>query len=289
MAKRRKASKRKARGNQTCFVIMPFGLPYDRYYNNIMAPAVVDANLEPLRADSLFRSSNIVADIWKLTRESSVLLADLSGKNPNVFYELGLAHALGKPVVLTASTIDDVPFDLRGLRVLIYDREDEAWGAKLQEGITKALSETLADVAGAIPSPFVNASRPPRPEEAPIGLEFRRVWEELHALRSQFADGRSLARPAVITTNVRPTPEALALVPPIKRKATISRRPELLSVAREEILAPLLTHLLAGNYINGIKLIREHTGLGLAPSKDIVDRMRFWLNQTGHRTPGVDG
>jgi len=47
-----------------------------------------------------------------------VLLADLTGKNPNVFYELGLAHALAKPVILIAETLDDIPFDLRALRVI---------------------------------------------------------------------------------------------------------------------------------------------------------------------------
>ena len=61
--------------------------------------------------------------------------ADLSGKNPNVFYELGLAHAIGKPVVMVAATIDDVPFDLRGLRTILYDKENEAWGEELRERI----------------------------------------------------------------------------------------------------------------------------------------------------------
>ncbi|HEX3745946.1 MAG TPA: hypothetical protein VHW09_18520 [Bryobacteraceae bacterium] len=82
-----------------CFVIMPFGGWLDDYYKAIYRPAIEAANLEPHRADDLFRPSTIVNDIWAYTRKAKLLLADLTGKNPNVFYELGLAHALAKPVV----------------------------------------------------------------------------------------------------------------------------------------------------------------------------------------------
>src|SRR4051812_15457487 len=106
----------------TCFVIMPFGQDQDRYFSKVYAPAIKKAGLQPLRADSVFRSSGIVDDIWRLTQQATVLLADLTGQNANVFYELGLAHARGKPVVLTAATLDDIPFDLRSLRVQVSDR-----------------------------------------------------------------------------------------------------------------------------------------------------------------------
>jgi len=49
--------------------------------------------------------------------KSKVLLAEVTDKNPNVFYELGLAHAARKPVIFTSGKLDDVPFDLRHLRV----------------------------------------------------------------------------------------------------------------------------------------------------------------------------
>ncbi len=147
-----------------CFIIMPFGSPFDRYFANIFAPAAVDANLDPVRADSLFASTQIISDIWRLTREATVLLADLSGKNPNVFYELGLAHALGKPVVLVANNIDDVPFDLRSLRVIVYEKEDESWGEHLRERVVNALLETCKDLASAVPLPFVDRPQIDRPK-----------------------------------------------------------------------------------------------------------------------------
>ena len=104
----------------TCFVMMPFGEWFDRYYQEIYVPAIKDAGLEPVRADELFTTGSVVEQIWEQIEKSKLLLADLSGKNPNVFYELGLAHAAKKPVIFTSSAVDDVPFDLRHLRVIIY-------------------------------------------------------------------------------------------------------------------------------------------------------------------------
>jgi hypothetical protein len=54
---------------------------------------------------------------------SGGFVADLTSKNPNVFYELGMAHAMGKEVVLLAQSLDDVPFDLRPVRTIIYDND----------------------------------------------------------------------------------------------------------------------------------------------------------------------
>jgi hypothetical protein len=76
---------------------MPFGGQFDVYYELIYRPAVAEVGLRPIRADSLFGSRAIIQDIWALTKTAAVILADLTTRNPNVFYELGLAHALGKP------------------------------------------------------------------------------------------------------------------------------------------------------------------------------------------------
>src|SRR5687767_13683863 len=99
-----KASKSKSKGSKgsktgsgptgrpekdICFVIMPFGGWLDDYYTDIYCPAIKAAGLAPHRADDLFRPSTIVNDIWAYTKKARLVLADLSGKNPNVFYELG--------------------------------------------------------------------------------------------------------------------------------------------------------------------------------------------------------
>ena len=91
----------------TCFVMMPFAEPFETYYNKIFCPAIIKTYLAPVRADDLFRPSVIVSDIWQMIRDAKLLLAEMTNKNANVFYELGLAHAIGKPVVLVSKTEDE--------------------------------------------------------------------------------------------------------------------------------------------------------------------------------------
>lgn len=138
----------------TCFVMMPFGNWEDKYYQSIYGPAIREAGLEPIRADELFHTGSVVEQIWEQIDKAKVLLADLSGRNPNVFYELGLAHASRKPVVFTTSNIDDVPFDLRHLRVITYDFREPYWATALQEGVTDYLRNAMKDPAKSIPQPF---------------------------------------------------------------------------------------------------------------------------------------
>lgn len=139
-----------------CFVIMPFGGWRDNYYQDIYQPAIIKAGLLPKRADDLYRPSNIVKEIWELTKNAKLLLADLTGKNPNVMYELGLAHAIRKPAVLVTENIDDIPFDLRGLRVLDYDKDNPRWAEILQSNITQSLVEVLNNPIASVPVPFMD-------------------------------------------------------------------------------------------------------------------------------------
>lgn len=139
---------------ESCFVIMPFAEPFETYFKRIIKPAIDENDLYTARGDSLFRSTHIMDDIWSSIKDASLVVAELTGKNPNVYYELGLAHALKKPAILIASNIEDVPFDLRPLRVLVYDKNDPDWGTLLKENISSAIKETLASPTEAIPHTF---------------------------------------------------------------------------------------------------------------------------------------
>ena len=141
----------------SCFTIMPFGGWFDDYYASVYKPAIEAAGLKPKRADDLYRPSTIVNDIWTYTRAAKLVLADLTGKNANVFYELGLAHALAKPVVLVAESMNDVPFDLRALRVIEYDKNEPRWGDTLRDKIIQSISEVLASPLASVPSAFIEA------------------------------------------------------------------------------------------------------------------------------------
>lgn len=138
----------------TCFVMMPFGGWFDRYYQEIYSKAIKDAGFEPVRGDEIFTTGSVVEQIWEQVTKSKVLLADLTDKNANVFYELGLAHAAGKPVVLTSNRLDDVPFDLRHLRVIIYDTREPDWATKLFKLVSDHLKSAKSEPDKSIPQPF---------------------------------------------------------------------------------------------------------------------------------------
>lgn len=138
----------------TCFVMMPFGEWFDRYYQEIYVPAIKEAGFEPVRADELFTTGSVVEQIWDQIEKAKLLLADLSGKNANVFYELGLAHAARKPVVFTSSGVEDVPFDLRHLRVIIYDIREPEWATRLRKSIADYLRNAIKEPGKSIPHPF---------------------------------------------------------------------------------------------------------------------------------------
>lgn len=128
----------------SCFVMMPFAEPIGGYYKSIYEPAINKSGLRAIRADDdIFATGKIIDQVWSGITAAKVLVAELTGRNPNVFYELGLAHALNKPVVLVSSNQADVPFDLQHIRVIYYDMRDPFWGekliAKVSENIVSAL------------------------------------------------------------------------------------------------------------------------------------------------------
>ena len=135
----------------TCFVVMPFAPPQGDYYMKIYEPAIQKAGLTPVRADAeIFGAGKIMDQIWAGINESKVLVAELTTRNPNVFYELGLAHALEKPVVLVSSNEDDVPFDLHHIRVIYYDMTDPFWGQKLLEKVAENILSAIKNPEEAI-------------------------------------------------------------------------------------------------------------------------------------------
>ena len=109
--------------DNSCFVLMPFTTEYhlkEVYEDNIQT-TVHNCGMTCLRADDILNNDAIIEDIWGQINKAKVIIADLTGKNPNVFYELGIAHTIGKEVIMISQNIDDVPFDLRYLRVIVYE------------------------------------------------------------------------------------------------------------------------------------------------------------------------
>ena len=90
----------KVGADDSCFVVMSFAPPIGGYFQTIYEPAIKKAGLRAVRADAdIFGTGKIMDQIWSGINAAKVLVAELTTRNPNVFYELGLAHAKEKPVV----------------------------------------------------------------------------------------------------------------------------------------------------------------------------------------------
>lgn len=99
--------------------MMPFSPQFDAVYTTLR-DAAAGARMRIQRADDIWEHPSIMQDIVSLIDRSSVVICDCSGRNPNVFYEVGIAHTLGREVILITQSMEDIPFDLRHLRCIPY-------------------------------------------------------------------------------------------------------------------------------------------------------------------------
>lgn len=119
-------------------VMMPFSPGFDVVYETIEA-AVSDAGLQCIRADNIWDHDHVMGDVISLLWRAQIVVADLTGRNTNVFYETGLAHALPRRTVLLTQERTDIPFDLQSIRYLQY-----GLGTGDRATLRKQLSERLS-------------------------------------------------------------------------------------------------------------------------------------------------
>jgi hypothetical protein len=103
------------------FVLMPFTAELKPVFDDHIRKTAMHLNLTIQRADDMFGSRAIMQDIWENICNSRLVIADCTGRNPNVFYEIGIAHCVGTPVLLITQRPDDIPFDLRSIRYVPYE------------------------------------------------------------------------------------------------------------------------------------------------------------------------
>jgi hypothetical protein len=124
------------------FVLMPFSNELKPVYEDHIKKVVQKLNLKVARADDFFTADSIMSDIWNAICDTRLVIADCTGRNPNVFYEIGLAHTIGKRVVLITKDKDDIPFDIRHLRYIEYEYTPR--GIKeLEDRLTKTIKLEL--------------------------------------------------------------------------------------------------------------------------------------------------
>ena len=121
-------------------VMMPFATNFSKVYAAIQK-AAENMLMDCKRADNIWEEDIIIQDIVNLIVKAQVVVCDCTGKNPNVFYEIGIAHTLGKKVILLAQDERDVPFDLRHLRYIIYHNNEQGL-----EELTKKISNRLKTI-----------------------------------------------------------------------------------------------------------------------------------------------
>lgn len=125
------------------FVLMPFTEALKPVYEDHIVKHVKRLGLSISRADDFFTAHAVMQDIWTAVCASRILIADCTGKNPNVFYEIGLAHVLGKPVILITQNSEDVPFDLRHIRYILYEFTPRGM-QRFEVALTKTISSILS-------------------------------------------------------------------------------------------------------------------------------------------------
>jgi hypothetical protein len=117
--------------NNICFFIAPIGeigseirKRSDQVLNHIIKPAAKEFNYEAIRADQISEPGIITTQIVQHIMDDAIVVADLTGRNPNVFYELAIRHAIRKPYVQVIQRGEEKPFDVAGVRTVEIDHHD---------------------------------------------------------------------------------------------------------------------------------------------------------------------
>ena len=123
-------------------IMMPFSAEFNSIYLTLQQ-ATTSIGFSHVRADDIWEHHTIIQDIVNIIARAKVVICDCSGKNPNVFYEAGIAHAIGKEVILITQSENDIPFDLRHLRYIHYLPNSEGLGE-----LTVSLQAKLRSIRG---------------------------------------------------------------------------------------------------------------------------------------------
>jgi hypothetical protein len=158
------------------FVLMPFNPKFDDIYKFGIKGAAEEAGAYAERVDEQIFTEGFLDRVFNQINKADVIVADMTGGNPNVFYEVGYAHALGKIVLLLIKDTSDIPSDLRHRPHIVYEGSIEKLKASLLQKISWAINETTRTQALSHESPFeisVNGTLIPignLPEEAPLAV-----------------------------------------------------------------------------------------------------------------------
>ena len=130
---------------RSAFVVMQFTSPFDELFDDVIGPVCAEIGIDAYRASDIYRPGVILQDIIQGLAESDVIIAEITPTNANVFYELGYAHAMHKPVVLLAERDTPLPFDISGYSVIFYEN-----AIRGKNSLEADLRRHLVNIFGAI-------------------------------------------------------------------------------------------------------------------------------------------
>lgn len=167
---------------EICFVIAPIGEEgsdtrkrSDQVLKHIIKPSAKECGYNAIRADEISEPGLITSQVIQHIIDDPLVIADLTDRNPNVFYELALRHALRKPLVQIIRKGDQIPFDVAGMRTILVDHHD-------LDSVEEAKKEIISQIKAV-------DKKPPEQIETPISVSI-----ELQLLRqSDNPEERTLA------------------------------------------------------------------------------------------------
>ncbi|HSS21370.1 MAG TPA: hypothetical protein VLL54_14945 [Pyrinomonadaceae bacterium] len=188
-----------SRARRRCFVILPFAGEFEDIFHYAIQPTAAEYGYLCERVDTEVFSGPLVLEIVKRIASADLVIADLSQPNPNTYYELGIVHALGVPVILLSRNFGDLAFDIRGLRVLVYESIN-ALSALLGPAIVQVESNESEAVRSPVLEALPKLDRVPRSEldsaKTELGLTKRKLAtreKELDAIKATGTEGKQIA------------------------------------------------------------------------------------------------
>lgn len=185
-------------GKERAFIIQQIGAKdsperkrADEIYEGIIVPAVEGAGLEPYRADLDLTPGAITSKMLAELLNARVVIADLTGRNPNVFYELGITHSFARPLISIADSSRSLPFDAKDERIIeLGEYPPNGLGLMQGQKAIALLRESLNIVLDdnyAPPTPLrevaANRSVDQLAPENPLAAEMAQMRETLEDIR----------------------------------------------------------------------------------------------------------
>lgn len=126
-----------------CFILMEFEPPYTDIFDTLIKPTVKAEGFRCVKSDDIYSTAPVIEDIWASINKASLVIAEISSNNPNVMYELGICHTIGKNVMMITQKPDQIPFNFRHMRCYPYTNDIPG-----SEELKRNISSVIRNIRG---------------------------------------------------------------------------------------------------------------------------------------------